>query len=58
MKVKELIAKLQEFDGELEAISASDFGYHKISILEVQEDVPIYNSYPDERVLKKALWVA
>ena len=58
MKVKELIAKLQEFDGELEAISVSDFGNHKISILEVQEDVTIYNSYPDEKVLKKALWVA
>jgi len=58
MKVKELIAKLQEFDGELEIVSNSDFGYHKLSIVEVQEKVNIYESYSDEEILDKALWIA
>lgn len=57
MKVKELIEKLKEFDGELEVLSLSDWGYHRITNPHPIVNIKIFSTIKPVETIPKALLV-
>lgn len=63
MKLKQLLEQLNQLAKErpealeMEVITLSDWGYHKLTLIEEKENVDIYKNFGDLEIINKAILI-